>query len=233
MDYRTLKVEIADNVAVVRMDNPPVNATTTPMQEDLTSAFDSFSDRSDVRAAILIGTGRAFCGGADIKAGPRLLPGERAAYLRRWRECSFAIMETRVPVVAAINGYTLGAGLALVASCDILIASTEAVVGLPEIDRGVLGGGRRAMRLLGHTWVRSMMFRGVRMPAEQLLRLGVIEAVYPPDQLLPEAMKIARELASKDPETMRLAKLALNTIEAMSVREGYRFEQEMTTERLR
>ena len=221
MDYRTLKVEIADNVAVVRMDNPPVNATTTPMQEDLTSAFDSFSDRSDVRAAILIGTGRAFCGGADIKAGPRSQPGERAAYLRRWRECSFAIMETRVPVVAAINGYTLGAGLALVASCDILIASTEAVVGLPEIDRGVLGGGRRAMRLLGHTWVRSMMFRGIRIPAEQLLQ----SASSKPSTPGPAPARGHEDRTGAGIGRHRNhapCRLALNTIEAMSVREGYR-----------
>jgi enoyl-CoA hydratase len=233
MSFETLRLTIHDHVALVEMDNPPVNATSRSMQDELTAAFDSFNDRDDVRAAVLTGTGKAFCGGVDLKAPQVAEAGERAARSRLWRECTYAIMESRVPVIAAINGYALGAGLAMAASCDILIASTNAVMGLPEVDRGFLGGGRRAMRLFGHSRVRSLMFRGVRLGADELLELGVVEAVVAPDQLIPEAMRIGAEIAGKDPEVIRLAKLALNTIEEMSMRDGYRFEQEMTVELLR
>lgn len=233
MKLQTLKFTVENNVALVVMDNPPVNATTRTMQDELTAVFDSFNDRDDVRVAVLTGVGGAFCGGADLKEPRPAGAGERSANSRLWRECTYAIMEARVPVIAAINGYALGAGLAMAASCDILVASSDAIMGLPEIDRGFLGGGRRAMRLFGHTRVRSLMFRGTRLPAEALLALGVVEAVFEPGQLLPEAMRIADEIAAKDPEVIRLAKLALNTIEEMSIRDGYRFEQEMTVELLR
>jgi enoyl-CoA hydratase/carnithine racemase len=230
MSFEKLTVDIADGIALVTMDNPPVNATSQSLQHDLTRAFDSFNERDDVRVAILTGKGRAFCAGADLKAPPVTEPGQKMANNRLWRECSYAVMECRKPVIAAINGYALGAGLGLAASCDILIASTQATMGLPEVDVGLLGGGRRAMRLFGHSHVRSLMFRAMRIGADDLYRLGVVEAVVPPEELLPLARKIAAEIAGKDAETIRLAKLALNAIEEMSIRDGYRLEQEFTVE---
>jgi enoyl-CoA hydratase/carnithine racemase len=233
MDFETLTIEEKDGIALVTMDNPPVNATTQTLQAELTRAFDSFNDRDEVRVAVLTGKGRAFCAGADLKAPPLTEPGQRSAHSRTWRECTYAIMECRKPVIAAINGYALGGGLGLVASCDILVASTQAVLGLPEVDVGLLGGGRRAMRLFGHSRVRSLMFRAMRLNADELYRLGVVEAVVAPEELLPLALSIAAEIAKKDPETIRLAKLGLNTIEEMSLRDGYRFEQELTAELIR
>jgi enoyl-CoA hydratase/carnithine racemase len=233
MDFETLSVDVKDHIALVTMNSPPVNATTQTLQQDLTRAFDSFNDLDEVHVAVLTGKGRAFCAGADLKAPPITEAGHRAAHSRMWRECTYAIMECRKPVIAAINGYALGGGLGLAASCDILLASTEAVIGLPEVDVGLLGGGRRAMRLFGHSLVRSMMFRAIRLKADELYRLGVVEAVVAPEELLPLALKIAVEIAAKDPETIRLAKLGLNTIEEMSLRDGYRFEQELTAELMR
>jgi enoyl-CoA hydratase len=233
MDFKTLSLELKDGVALVAMDNPPVNATSHALQQDLTRAFDSFNDLAEVRAAVLTGKGRAFCAGADLKAPPMTEAGQRSASTRIWRECTYSVMECRKPVIAAINGYALGGGLALAASCDILVASTQAIMGLPEIDVGLLGGGRRAMRLFGHSRVRSLMFRGIRLNAEELYHLGVVEAVVAPEELLPLALRIAAEIATKDPEAICLAKLGLNTIEEMSIRDGYRFEQELTTELLR
>jgi enoyl-CoA hydratase/carnithine racemase len=131
-------------------------------------------------------------------------------------------------VVVAINGAALGSGLAMVASADILLASEKATVGLPEIDVGLLGGGRHAMRLFSHSRLRRMMLTGYRVPAEELYRLGVIEACTTPEGLMPAAMEMARTIASKSPLSTRLAKHTLNTIEDMSLRDGYRYEQDMT-----
>jgi enoyl-CoA hydratase/carnithine racemase len=93
-----------------------------------------------------------------------------------------------------------------------------------------MGGGRHAMRLFGHSRTRRMLFTGLRMDGAELLRLGVVEACVPGERLMAEAMKLAREIADKSPVATRLAKYALNTIEDMTMRDGYQFEQSLTVE---
>jgi enoyl-CoA hydratase len=226
-------LEVADFVATVTMNRPPVNATNKELLDTLTEIFDSFTDRDDVRAAILTGAGKVFSAGADIKeraTGGNPAPGDRWKNSRRSRETFHSIVECQVPVIAAINGPALGAGLAIAASCDILLASERGQLGLPEINVGLLGGGRHAMRLFGHSKTRRMMFTGQRLDGPELERLGAIEACVPHEQLMPTALEFAADIASKSPVAMRLAKHSLNAIEEMSLRDGYRFEQGMTGE---
>jgi enoyl-CoA hydratase/carnithine racemase len=232
MQFEQLKVTIKDYIAVVELANPPVNAMSLKLQSEITRCFDSFNDRDDVRVAILTGSGKMFSAGADLKhkAGKVPEPGDRWAEKRSWRECTYSVMECKKPVICAINGPALGAGLGMVASCDILVASTTAELRLPEIGVGLLGGARRSMRLFGHSKVRRMMFTGRGVKAAELEKLGVVEAVVAPEQLMEAAMEIAQEIASKSPIAMKLAKQAVNAIEHMSVRDGYRFEQDMTAD---
>jgi enoyl-CoA hydratase len=231
MEFQDIKVEVKDYIAVVTMANAPVNAMSLRMQAEITRAFDSFNDRDDVRVAVLTGSGKMFSAGADLKhKNKERQPGDSWAEKRSWRECTYSVMECKRPVICAINGPALGAGLGMVASCDILIASTTAELRLPEINVGLLGGARRSMRLFGHSKVRRMMFTGRGVKAEELEKLGVVEAVVPPEQLMDAAMEIAREIAAKSPIAMKLAKQAVNAIEHMSVRDGYRFEQDMTAD---
>lgn len=232
METETVKCQIADHIAVVTMDRPPVNAQNAQMHTDLALVFDTISERDDIRVAVLTGAGKCFSAGADIKdrAGKERAPGESWQHNRRAREAFHAIVECEKPVIAAINGPALGAGLAVAASCDILVAAEEATLGLPEINVGLMGGGRHAMRLFGHSRTRRMMFTGLRVDGKELYRLGVVEACVPGAELMDSAMGIAREIASKSPIAMRLAKHSLNTIADMSLRDGYRFEQNMTVE---
>ena len=232
MDTEFVTCDVRDFIALVTLDRPPVNAVDTRVLDEVMRVFDALSDRDDVRVAILTGAGRMFCAGADIKARLERAPepGDFWQHSRRAREAFHAIMECRVPVIAAINGPALGAGLAIVASCDILVASDEAVLGLPEINVGLLGGGRHAMRLFPHSKARRLMLTGQRIGGPELYRLGVVEACVPPVELLSAARTIAAEIAGKSPIAIRLAKHALNTIEEMSLRDGYRFEQNMTGE---
>ncbi len=232
MDTKIIKCEVSDFVAVVTMDHPPVNAQNTLFHSEMMQVFDAISDRDDVRVAVLTGAGKIFSAGADMKARSERGsgPGVAWAHNRNARECFHSVVECRKPVIGALNGAALGAGLAVAASCDILLASETAVLGLPEINVGLLGGGRHAMRLFGHSRTRRMMLTGYRVPADELYRLGVVEAVVPPDQLMELAMEYARDIAAKSPVAIGLAKHALNTIEEMSLRDGYRFEQNMTTE---
>lgn len=233
MERATVKLDVSDFVAVVTMDNPPVNAQNRQFHEDMISVFDEISDRDDIRVAVLTGAGKTFSAGADIKgrAGQVRGPGEQWGHNRRARECFHSIVECRKPVIGAINGVALGAGLAVAASCDILVAAENAAIGLPEIDVGLMGGGRHAMRLFGrHSLVRRMMFTGYRVPAAECYRLGVVEACVPLDKLMDTAMEFARQIAGKSPVAMKYAKHSLNTIEFTTLRDGYRFEQNMTAE---
>lgn len=232
MDGEVIKCAVKDHIALVTMDRPPVNAVNAQFHEELMRLFDALSDRDEVRVAILTGAGKMFCAGADIKArvAHEPQPGDFWQHSRRAREAFHSILECRVPVIGAINGPALGAGLGIVASCDILIASENALLGLPEINVGLLGGGRHAMRLFPHSKTRRMMFTGQRLTGADLYRLGVVEECVPADKLMDTAMALAEEIAGKSPVAIRLAKHALNTIEFMSLRDGYRFEQNMTGE---
>ncbi len=226
-----VKLELVEEyVALVQFANPPVNAHSQQLLTETAWVFDSISDRDDIRVVVLTGQGKAFCAGADIKerVGTAPEPGGHWQRSRRAREAYHSIMECRKPVIAAINGPALGGGLAFVASCDILVAADNACIGLPEIDVGLLGGGRHAQRLFGHSRLRRMMLTGMRVYGPELYRLGVVEASVPQDQLLETALGIAREIASKSPLAVTLAKHALNNIEEMTLRDGYRFEQTMT-----
>ncbi len=231
METELIKLNIADFVAVVTMDAPPVNAQNAQFNIEMAYVFDCLSDRDDVRCAILTGAGKVFSAGADMKArGGIGETGEKWQHNRRARESYHAIRECTKPVIGALNGPALGAGLAVAASCDILVAAEEACLGLPEIDVGLMGGGRHAQRLFGHSTLRRMMFTGYRVPGPELYRLGIVEACVPRVQLLGTARELADNIASKSPAAMRLAKQSLNTIEEMSLRDGYRYEQNMTVQ---
>jgi len=229
-DLTQVKIQLEGHVATVTMDNPPVNALSRVLNDELTLALDRISELDDIRVVVLTGAGKVFCAGADLKGRAEIIkgPGDLVAHARRTRECFHAIRECAKPVVVAINGAALGSGLAIVASGDILIASEKATVGLPEIDVGLLGGGRHAMRLFPHSRLRRMMLTGYRVPGPELLRLGVVEACTSPEELMPTALELARTIASKSPISTRLGKHTLNTIEDMSLRDGYRYEQDMT-----
>lgn len=230
-NLETVKCEIIDkHIAVVRLDNPPVNAHSAQMLLDIALMFDRMSDLDEIRAVVLTGAGKIFCAGADLKGRGERGPGTHWQSSRNAREAYHAIRECVKPVIGAINGAALGGGLAIVASCDILIASEKASLGLPEIDVGLLGGQRHAQRLFSHSRLRTIALTGQRIGGEELYRTGVVEACVAPDDLMAEAMKMARILAAKSPIAMKMAKGSLNAIEEMSLRDGYRYEQNLTGE---
>lgn len=233
MDSQVVTLEVdEDGIAVVSLANPPVNAHSQLLLAEVAWTFDTISDREDIKVAILTGSGKCFCAGADIKERMESVPkpGDHWQNSRRAREAYHSIMECQKPVIAAINGPALGGGLALVASCDILLASELGCLGLPEINVGLLGGGRHAQRLFSHSRLRRMMLTGLRVFGPELYRLGVVEQCVSPDELMEVVLDLAREIAQKSPVAIKLAKQGLNQIEEMSLRDGYRFEQNMTAE---
>lgn len=229
MAEKSVLVEIKDKVALVMLNRPPVNALNRAMRRELVAIFDDISARDDIRCAVLTAQGSVFCAGADLKDRPDAdIPGDFLEHNRITRETGNAIRECAKPVIAAINGAALGAGLGLAAACDILYASDNATFGMPEINVGLAGGASMLRTLFGRSTARRMFFTGQRLTAAELLQRNVLEAVLPPEELLPVAMKLAHEIASKAPLAVIYAKRAANMVDVMPQRDAYRFEQEFT-----
>jgi len=227
MEYTTLTLEIAERIATVTLNRPPVNAQNAEMRGEIIQLFDMLSDRDDVACIVLTGSGKTFSAGADIRERPNLgaTPGAYGRHNRLVRECHYSIVECSKPVIAAINGPAMGAGLGLIMASDIWVASDNAFVSMPEINVGLAGGITFVRQFFGHSRTRRMFYTGMKVTAQEMYRLGMVEACVPAEQLLPYAMAIAREMASKSPIALRLAKEAARMTEVMPVRDAYRYEQ--------
>lgn len=225
----SIHLEVSDYIAVARLDKPPVNALDRASRRELIAAFDAISERSDVRVAILTGTGKAFCAGADLKDRPDADKAGDFLDHNRWtRETGNAIRECAKPVIAAVNGPALGAGFGLMAACDIYLASEDATFAMPEINVGLAGGVSMLRTLVGRSFTRRMFFSGMKVSAAELYRRGVLDEVVPADELMPLAMAVARDLAAKAPLALVSAKQAANMMDLMPQRDGYRVEQNFT-----
>jgi enoyl-CoA hydratase len=230
MQYETLDIQIADRIAVVTLNRPPVNAQNAKMRIELTEAFDVLSDLEEVAVVVLTGSGKVFSAGADIRERPNLgaTPGAYGRHNRIVRESHNALVECSKPIIAAINGPAMGAGFGLIMACDIWVASTEAFVSMPEINVGLAGGVSFLQKYFSRSRARRMFYTGMKVDAQELYRLGLVEACLPAEQLMPYAMDIAREIAGKSPIALRLAKEAARMTEVMPLREAYRYEQSNT-----
>lgn len=234
----TLELDKKDGVAVVHLNRPPVNAVNAVMIRELRSCFDALSQDRDVAAVVLGARGeRAFCGGIDLKemAGGGAEAEDLRALLDphwEWRQTQHAIRECLVPVIGAVEHTAIGAGFGLIGVCDLVIAGAGATLGLTEINVGLLGGASKAMRLLGPSKARRMLFLGELLPAEEFYRLGAIEEVVPSGQAERRALELAHEMAKKSPIALRLAKESILRIEDDEVMRQYRTENDYT-DRLR
>ena len=233
---RWISVERSGHVATVTLDRPPVNAVDTETYREIREAFGQLNDDRDVRVAIFTAAGkRAFMAGAELKGdGPRDDLLERPATQTTdpglaVREAMWAVTDCAVPVIGAINGAAIGAGLAFAACCDIILAAEEAWFATTEINVGLLGACSHLSLLVGRHKAREMFFTGERVSAAELHRLGAVRRVVPRDELLDAARELAEELASKSPIALRLAKESMNRVEFLPLKDAYRTEQDYTT----
>ena len=242
MDHITIEIE--DRVAVVTFDRPPVNAIANQTFDELTEAMQRLSAGRDASVIVLRAApdSRLFCGGVDLQDSPRrhrpdgrpedgAPQGDARDQVdpgRSPRGCFNAIYECGLPVIAEVHGKCIGAGVAVVASCDLVVASTDATFALTEINVGVLGGVRHAQRLCGPWLAKRMFLTGQFVTADEIYRRGGIEAVVERDQLHETAMELARTIAAKSPIAVRLAKESANRVESMALYDGYRTEQDYT-----
>lgn len=214
------------NIIMVTIDNPPINLMNQSLFLRLKTIFEELGQDGTVRCAILTASGsRAFVAGADVKDFANLNPAKSLIRSRLIRNAINTIHECIVPVIGAVNSAALGAGMAIAAACDVLVAAETATFGLPEINVGVLGGAQHLSSMVSPKQMRWMALSGKRLTARELMAAGAIEQVVPADQLLEAAIKMAAEIAEKSPAAIRLQKECLNLIETMGVHDGYHVEQ--------
>jgi enoyl-CoA hydratase len=222
---------ITDGIAEVVMDNPPVNALNVAGWFELADVVRSLGEDPTVRVLVLRAEGRGFNAGVDIKemqatdGYAALIGANRGCYA-----AFAAVYDCAVPVIAAVNGFCLGGGIGLVGNADIIVASTDATFGLPEVDRGALGAATHLARLVPQHKMRAMVYTSATATAAELHHFGSVLEVVEPDRLRGAALRIARQIAEKSPTVIRAAKESLNGIDPIDVKRSYRFEQGFTFE---
>jgi enoyl-CoA hydratase len=222
-----IRVNIEDHIAVITLDNPPLNLLGPQILNELMTEFNRLSSDEQVRVVILTGAGeRAFCGGGDRRLTSTAAPPNLEEGFKLGRRVYDAIRDCNVPVIAAVNGPAIGGGLALVASCDIVIASERAVFALPEVNAGMWPQFRYLARLVPELKMRRMVYSGQRLTAQEMHRFGSIERVVNNEELLPTAVQVAKEIAEKNSDIVRLFKKAINSAENMGVKESLQVELE-------
>lgn len=228
-----VRVEIADRIAVVTLDRPPVNALSSGFYEEIGDTLDRIGADQAVSVAVLRSASpRAFCAGADVTELAALsgADAEQADTRRQQlaRRVFGQLLDLPQPSIAVLDGPAIGAG-AVIASCaDMRMGSPRASFSLPEVAVGRCGGGRHLMRHLPQGVVRRMFFTARPLPSEEARRYGLLDAVYNRAELDEAAMARAREIAAHSPLALRLGKAALNESEHLPVQDGYAVEQQYT-----
>ena len=202
-----------DGVALVTLDNPPLNLVTLEMTRELDALLSRLAADAGVRVLVLTGSGEtAFCAGSDIKeffevadaVVPKKLARENAAYSR--------VAEFPKPTIAALNGIAFGGGLELAACCDLIVAEAGGSIALPEIKLGVFpgsGGTIRVTRRIGEGRAKQLMFFGEPVPVETALAWGLVNRVAPPGAAVETALTMARELAAGPNVALQLCKQSI------------------------
>src|SRR6202046_586651 len=226
-----IDVQTSDGIADVVIDSPPVNALPAQGWSDLAAAVTAASAAPATRVVILAAEGRGFCAGVDVKEMQRRVGDE---WILRGSQGCFAafaaVYECPVPVIAAVHGFCLGGGIGLAGNSDVIVASEDATVGLPEVDRGALGAATHLPRLVPQHKARAMMYTSATATAAELHAFGSVLRVVPREQLRDAALEVAGEIAAKDPAVIRMAKEAFNGIDPWDVKRSYRYEQGYTFE---
>lgn len=226
LTYVNLIVE--DQIAVVEINNPPVNVLTDSLLGDLSKEISFLEETTEVRAAIITGAGsKAFVAGADIKQFPSLDEATGAEMVSYGRKIFERVAKLSFPTICAVNGVALGGGFELALACDIRVASKNAKFGLPEVGLGILpgyGGTQRLPRLVGPGKAKEIIFTGVPVVAEEAYRIGLVEQLAEVGEALEAAKKLAQLIIAKAPISISTAKKAVDKGLEMSLQEGLELE---------
>lgn len=209
-----VKYEQKGFVGIITIDREKaLNALNGDVLNDLEQAVDAI-DENTTRCVIITGAGqKAFVAGADIAAMSGMTKEEGRAFSAKGNEVFRKIEKLPVPVIAAVNGFALGGGCELSLSCDIRLVSENALFGQPEAGLGItpgFGGTQRLARTIGVGKAKELIYACRNVKAPEALQIGLVNAVYPADQLMEEAMKLAERIAGNAPIAVRQCKKAIN-----------------------
>ena len=221
----TILVETNGRVGLIRLNRPQaLNALCDQLMEELGAQLQAFDADPAIGAVVLTGSEKAFAAGADIKEmKDRTFPLEDFIGLR-WE----TVLDIGKPVIAAVAGFALGGGCELAMMCDFILAADTAKFGQPEINLGVIpgaGGTQRLTRAVGKAKAMDMVLTGRTIDAAEAERASLVSRVFPADQLLPEALKIAERIATLSPVAVRMAKDSVNRAFETTLAEGVRYER--------
>lgn len=226
-----VKYEQQDLVGVVTIDREKaLNALNDEVLADLESVIDAI-DTGKTRCVIITGAGqKSFVAGADIAAMSTMTKEQGRAFSKRGNDVFRKIEKLPIPVIAAVNGFALGGGCELSLSCDIRIASENALFGQPEAGLGItpgFGGTQRLARTIGVGKAKELIYTCGKVKADEALRIGLVNAVYPADQLMDECMKLAGKIARNAPIAVRQCKKAVNMGLQMDIDSAVSLEAEL------
>ena len=231
-DWQNIRVEVADKIAVLTIDHPPVNSFNSQVVTELEDAIDGLLANDEVKAIVITGGGtNAFVAGADIPEIKDLFESadEDAAteFGERGHRTFFKIERSSKPVIAAINGFCLGGGLELAMACHMRICSDRARLGQPEINLGIIpgwGGTQRLPRIVGKGKAIEMILTGDMVTAQEAYRIGLVNKVVPAGAVLKEAQGLARKIVSKSKFPAAAALQAISQGLEVTVEEGLKIE---------
>lgn len=224
-----IEASVEGPVALVRLDRPDTrNALSPEVMERLASELERLDADPEVRCIVIAGSEEVFASGADIKAlrersFQEALRHPSAAFWRR-------LANVKAPMVAAVSGWALGAGCELALCCDLIVASETAEFGQPEITLGIVpggGGSQRLARTIGKQRAMELVLTGRRIPAQEALAMGFVNAVARKREWLEAAMELAHRIASRPPIAVRLAKQAVLAAEETPLSAGMEMERRL------
>ncbi|MHB8773134.1 MAG: enoyl-CoA hydratase/isomerase family protein [Syntrophales bacterium] len=215
MDYRNILFTVEEGVAMLTFNRPKaLNAMNSETIAELSDAVSFCGDEEAVKVLVLTGAGeKAFVAGADISQMRTLRPQEALAFMEQGQETLRRLETLAKPVIAAVNGYALGGGTEIALASDIRFASEKALFGQPEILIGLIpgwGGTQRLTRIVGMGRAKEMILSGAQIDAKRAFEIGLVNRLFPPEQLLGETVAFARKLAALPGFALKMAKHSIN-----------------------
>ena len=230
MEYKNVRVEIKENIGWLKMNRPEVlNALNAETLNELDSAIETLYEDDTVKVIILTGEGKAFVAGADIAEMKDMDALQARKFSLTGQRVFEKIENIEKPVIAAINGYALGGGCELAMACDIRIASEKAKFGQPEVTIGVIpgfAGTQRLARICGIGKAKELIFTGEMIDAAAAEKIGLVDRVVAPENLINEAEKMAEKIAGNGQVAVRMAKNVINRGMDCNLQAGSYYEAE-------
>ncbi len=231
MNLKTILFEKRNQVGLITLNHPEqLNVLNSQTLEELKQILEKIASERQIRCVILTGKGKVFAAGADIKEMAQMTPSQAKKFAQTGQQLFSFIEQMAQPIIAAINGFALGGGCELACACDLRAASTQAKIGEPEVNLGIVpgfGGSVRLPRLIGLSQAKKMILTGEPLSVLEAEEIGLIHWIFKPDELLPKTLKIAERLATKSLTALSSIKQQLRQSLELNFADAEKLEREI------